>query len=65
MPPAPPPSVELPLHPGRAGERLLLPGPWPDAQVGWLQLAVLVPSEVQAGAEQDRFLELQVLVEGR
>ena len=65
QPAVPLPSLELPLQPGRAGERLLLPGPWPDAEVGWLQLALLLPTSVQAGADQERFLELLVLVEGR
>lgn len=67
-----PPCLELPLQPGRAGERLLLDGPWPDARLAWLQLSVRPPlaagpaAPPQAGeeaADQERFLELLLLVE--
>ncbi|MEB3255354.1 MAG: hypothetical protein VKJ05_03085 [Synechococcaceae cyanobacterium] len=69
-----PPCLELPLQPGRAGERLLLSGPWPKTQVAWLQLSLQPPRDAgpaaapEAGgdpADQERFLELLLLVEDR
>lgn len=66
-----PPALVLPVGPGRAGGRLLLPGAWPALPIAWLTLALEAdrsePEEPGAdgGEAQEGLLELQLLVAPR
>jgi hypothetical protein len=54
---AQPPALVLPVGPGRAGGRLLLPGAWPALPIAWLALAL----EADGAGAGGGVLELQLL----